>query len=44
MDLKNFYLTGHSLGAYISANLFEIINRNIKKLLLISPGGFNQSE
>lgn len=44
MNLKNFYLAGHSLGAYISANIFKIINKNIKKLLLLSPGGFNLSE
>lgn len=38
-NLKDFYLLGHSLGAYISAHYAIRYPNNIKKLLLASPVG-----
>ena len=41
LDLKEFHLAGHSLGAYISTFYFEKYPQKIKKLILLSPAGFN---
>lgn len=41
LSIKEYYLAGHSLGAYISVHLFKENSKFIKKLILISPAGFN---
>lgn len=38
-NLTDFYLSGHSLGAYIAGNYAEKYQQYIKKLILISPPG-----
>jgi cardiolipin-specific phospholipase len=40
-EFTQFYLAGHSLGGYISAQYALKYHKHIKKLLLISPIGVN---
>lgn len=42
--MKSFYLVGHSIGAYISTYYFDRYNQKVKKLILISPAGFNEAD
>lgn len=39
--LEKFYLVGHSLGGYISSLYAIQYPERVKKLLLVSPIGFN---
>ena len=41
-DLKDFYLIGHSLGAYLSGNYAAAYPQHIRKLILVSPPGVSK--
>ena len=36
---EKFYLVGHSMGAYLTANYAVKYQDNLKRLLLLSPPG-----
>ena len=40
-NLTNFYLVGHSFGGYLSGLYASMYHQHIRKLLCISPIGFD---
>ena len=40
-NLTNFYLIGHSFGGYLSGLYASMYHQHIRKLLCISPIGFD---
>ena len=41
MKLDQFIMAGHSIGGYICTYYFDKYKNQIKKLILLSPAGFN---
>lgn len=41
-DLTDFYLVGHSLGAYLTGNYAARYPQHIRKLILTSPPGVSK--
>lgn len=44
MQMKEFSLMGHSIGAYLATHLHQKMHERILKLYLLSPAGFNHFE
>ena len=43
LNLSKFTLVAHSIGAYIATHYFDRYHKNVNKLILLSPAGFNMS-
>lgn len=41
LELKIFSLIAHSIGAYVATYYFDRYHQKIRKLILLSPAGFN---
>jgi pimeloyl-ACP methyl ester carboxylesterase len=44
IELKDFYLMGHSFGGYICGNYALKYPENVRKVILLSPIGIKLSE
>ena len=41
LKLDQFYLAGHSIGSFFSTHYFDKYHKKVKKLMMLSPAGFN---
>ena len=43
LQLDQFYLAGHSIGCFFSTHYFDKYHKKVKKLMMLSPAGFNDT-